>query len=254
MRLLRVLRRNAMAYRRRWRASLFSSFLQPTLFFVAMGMGLGALVDQGGTDLPGHVRFIQFLAPGLLAGACMQTAAMECTWPISDRIRWSETYSAIVATPLGVVDVVLGELAWIAVRLSMVSTAFLLVMSAFRVAIWPAAALAIPGGVVTGLAFAAPIVAYSAWNRRGDFNKLFRFLITPLFLFSGTFFPVARLPRPLQVVARFTPLYHGVELVRGLVLNTLTRGDAAVHTAYLVGLGVAGVLLANLLLRRRLTP
>lgn len=252
MRALRIVQHNAIFYRRRWRGSVFASFLQPALFLVAMGVGLGGLVDQGGAELPGHVRFIQFLAPGLLAAACMQTATAESSWPINDRIRWHDNYGAMLATPLRIVDIVAGELGWVAVRVAMVATAFLLVMSAFGVASWPSAIVAVPAGVLTGLAFSGPIVAYSAWNKKGDFNKLFRFVITPLFLFSGTFFPVTRLPRPLQLVAALTPLYHGVELVRGLTLGTLAPGGWVVHAAYLAILAIAGASVALVIFRRRL--
>ena len=242
---LRVVQRNALVYRRVWRGSLFFSFLQPTLFLVAMGIGLGRMVDRGGVALPGGIPFLHFLAPGLLAAACMQTAAYESSFPISGKMTWRRNYHAITATPIGIVELVLGELAWVAIRLLMVATAFTVVMTAFGVRHSPLAVLAIPAAVLTGLAFSAPIMAYAVLLKSGgSFNSLFRFIITPLFLFSGVFFPITRLPAVLQRVAWLTPLFHGVALVRGLVLGTADAGAAVIHIAYLLAMAAIGVALA----------
>lgn len=250
---LRIVQRNALVYRRVWRGSLFSSFLQPTLFLTAMGVSLGALIDNGDAVLPGGVRFLHFLAPGLLAAACMQTATFESSFPITGKMVWHRNYEAIHATPIGVVDLVLGELAWIGVRLSMVAAAFTLVIAAFGVRRSPWALLAVPAAVLTGLAFAAPILAYAATLKVGSaFNTLFRFVITPLFLFSGVFFPVTQLPEWLQPLAWFTPLFHGVALTRGLTLGTLESPDWVVHLGYLAAMAAAGVFLAVRTFERKL--
>lgn len=231
-----------MVYRRSWRGSLFMSFLQPLLFLVAMGLGLGGMVDRGGAALPGGVSYLMFLGPGLLASACMQTASFESSFPISGKMTWQRNYHAIAATPMRVIDIVLGELAWIALRLLMVATAFTLVLAGFGAARSVQMVLAVPAAVLTGLAFSAPVMAYAATLREGgNFNAVFRFIITPLFLFSGVFFPVTRLPEPLQAVAAATPLFHGVELTRGLALHTLGWTAAAVHVGYLMALTACGV-------------
>src|SRR5262245_47704521 len=182
---LAVVRRNALVYRRTWQGSIFTSFLQPTLFLLAMGIGVGTLVDQGGAVLPGHVGFLAFFAPGLLAGACMQTAAFESSWPIHGRMTWQRNYDAIAATPVRVGDIVAGELTWLAIRLTTVAAAFLVVLLAFGVPRSPLAPLAVPAAVLTGLAFGAPIMAFAATLKNGDrFNLVFRFALTPMFLFS----------------------------------------------------------------------
>lgn len=250
---LRIVQRNALVYRHVWRGSLFSSFLQPTLFLTAMGVSLGTLIDSGDAVLPGGVGFLHFLAPGLLAAACMQTATFESSFPITGKMTWHRNYEAIHATPMRVVDLVLGELAWIGVRLSMVAAAFTLVIAAFGVLRSPSALLAVPAAVLTGLAFAAPILAYAATLKSGsNFNALFRFVITPLFLFSGVFFPVTRLPEWLQPIAWCTPLFHGVALTRGLTLETLESPDWIVHLGYLVALAAAGVFLGVRTFERKL--
>jgi lipooligosaccharide transport system permease protein len=242
---LRIVQRNALVYRRVWRGSLFFSFLQPTLFLIAMGFGLGAFVDRGAAAIPGGVSFLAFLAPGLLASSCMQTAAFESSFPIVGKMTWRRNYDAIVATPIRVADVVLGELAWMGVRLMTVATAYTTVMFVVGAARGPLLPLAVVAAVLTGLAFSAPIMAYAATHTTSaNFNAMFRFIITPLFLFSGVFFPVSLLPPVLRILAPLTPLYHGVELTRGLALQTIGPGAAVGHTAYLLALLLAGLFVA----------
>jgi lipooligosaccharide transport system permease protein len=250
---LRMVQRNALVYRREWRGTLFFSFLQPTLFLLAMGIGLGALVDEGDPSILGGLDYIQFLAPGLLAAACMQTASFESSFPITGKMTWQRNYEAISATPMRVVDIVLGELAWIAVRVGTVAVTFTAIMSLFGVPRSPLVVLAIPAAMLTGLAFSAVILGYAASvkNSKG-FNFLFRFGITPLFLFSGVFFPISRLPLGLQTVAQFTPLFHGVELTRGLTLGTIDASAWILHTGYLAGMLTIGLSIARLAFRRRL--
>jgi lipooligosaccharide transport system permease protein len=252
---VRIAHRNALVYRRAWRGSLFMSFLQPTLFLLAMGVGLGALVDSGGSPFPGGVGFLEFLAPGLLAAACMQTATFESSFPILGKMTWGRNYEAITATPIRILDLVLGELAWIAVRLSTVAVAFAAVMAGFGVPRTPWALLAAPAAVLTGLAFSAPLIAYAATLKSNEnFNAVFRFIISPLFLFSGVFFPLTRLPEPLRVAAWCTPLFHGVELTRGLTLGTLDSTASFVHVVYLVVMLAIGIVAAIWTFERRLRP
>jgi lipooligosaccharide transport system permease protein len=250
---LRIVQRNALVYRRAWRGSLFMGFLQPTLFLLAMGVGLGALVDRGGSPLPGGVGFLEFLAPGLLAATCMQTATFESSYPIAAKMSWRRNYEAITATPMRIVDLVLGELTWIAIRLSTVAAAFTLVITAFGVPRSSLVLLAVPAAVLTGLAFSACLIAFAATIRSNEnFNVVFRFIITPLFLFSGVFFPLSRLPESLQVVAWFTPLFHGVELVRGLTLGTVESPTWVAHVAFLAGMLAIGIAAAIWTFDRRL--
>lgn len=252
---LRMIQRNALVYRRSWRGTVFFSFLQPTLFLVAMGLGVGALVDRGDTSLLGGVSFLHFLAPGLLASTSMQTASFDSSFPIAGKLTWYRNYEAIHTTPMRVADIVLGELGWIGLRVASVATAFMIVMTLFGVPRSPVALLAIPAAVLTGLAFSGPVMAYATVTRTGaDFSGIFRFVITPLAIFSGVFFPITRLPAPLQRAAWFTPLFHGVELVRGLTLDTLDAGSSAwrIHVAYLAVMVAAGALTSVVLFRRRL--
>ena len=251
----RMVQRNALVYRRVWRGSIFFSFLQPSLFLFAMGVGVGTLVDGGDTSMLGGVPFLYFLGPGLLASACMQTASFESSFPITGKMSWHRNYEAISATPMRIVDLVLGELGWIAIRLSMVAIAFTAVLTIIGIPRSPLVLLAIPAAVLTGLAFSAPIIGYAAWNRSpSGFNGMFRFVITPLFLFSGVFFPVTRLPEVLGKFAWFTPLFHGVDLVRGLTLNTIESPAWLIHVGYLLGMTALGLIGSLVAFRRKLEP
>jgi lipooligosaccharide transport system permease protein len=245
----------AYQYKRTWRSSLTSSFLNPILFLAAMGVGLGSLVDKNAhssTQL-GGVGYLTFLAPGLLAASAMQTAAQESTYPVMGAIKLIRTYHAMLATPLRIIDVLIGHLAWIAVRLLLVSTVFVMVMSAFGATESWTVIFAVPAAVLTGMAFAAPIAAF-AGTRDDDvsFAALFRFLVIPMFLFSGTFFPVSQLPLALRPVAYITPLWHGVDLCRDLALGQVPFVRTVGHVVYLLALVAAGVALAAASYRRRL--
>jgi lipooligosaccharide transport system permease protein len=249
----RVLLRRLTVYRRTWRGTLFFSFLSPVLFLAAMGLGLGGFVDRSAAAALGGVSYLVFLAPGLLAANAMQTATIESTFPVMAGVRWQKHYQGMLATPLGVRDIVAGELGFVALRLLLVSGVFLAVMTAFGAVQSPLALAAMPAAVLTGLAFAAPIMAYSATQDNDNgFSVLFRFVITPLFLFSGTFFPIERLPDLLRPVAYVTPLWHGVALTRSLTLGTLDPLQGALHVAVLVALFSAGTVACLITFRRRL--
>jgi lipooligosaccharide transport system permease protein len=251
---IRVLEHNAMVYRRTWQGSVLSTLLSPVLFLAAMGIGLGGYVNRGaGAGQLGGVSYLAFLAPGLLAAQAMQTAAFETTYPIMGKIVWDKLYDAMLATPLSVRDLIAGELEWLTVRLLIACTAFLAVMTAFGAMASPLGVLALPVAILTGIAFGAPIMAFSATQKRDSgFNVIFRFGITPLFLLSGTFFPLDRLPEVVRPIAWLTPLYHGVALARQLTLGQLDPPAAVAHLAVLAAFAVAGCALAALSFRRRL--
>jgi lipooligosaccharide transport system permease protein len=168
---------------------------------------------------------------------------------------WSRVFHAMFATPITARDIALGNLAWIAARLTLIASIFTLVIVLFGAANSPLIVLAIPAAVLTGMAFAAPIAAFSATQKTPNkFNAIFRFGITPLFLFSGTFFPLESLPEAIRPLAWVTPLYHGAALTRGLSLGTLLDDPllAAVHVLVLVACVVVGTVVAIHTIERRL--
>jgi lipooligosaccharide transport system permease protein len=251
---LRVLEYNLMSYRRIWRGTLFSTFLSPILFLAALGIGLGSFVDRSGGEVLGAASYAAFLAPGLLAGQAMQTAGFESTYPIMGSIIWDRTYHGMLATPITVPSIVFGQLAWLAIRLTLVATVFFGVMVAFGLVGSPLGALSIPVTVLTGLAFGAPIMAYAATQKNDQgFSALFRFGLTPMFLFSGTFFPIEQLPSQLQIVAEVLPLHHGVALARHLVLgDEADRSNQLAHLIVLCAYVLVGTAVALYTFRRTL--
>jgi lipooligosaccharide transport system permease protein len=249
---VRVIEHNAFVFRRLWRGSIMVSFFTPLFFLASMGLGLGSLVNRSAGGV-GGVPYIDFLAPGLLAATTMQAAAFLCTYPILSNIMWDRIYDAMLATPVAVRDVLIGEVTWVALRLLLVAVIFWCVMAVFGVAHTPESLLAIPAAALNGLAFATPLIAFTATQRTDNaFSTIFRFVITPLYLLGGAFFPIAKLPVFLQVVAWASPLAHGVELCRGLVLGNLNAGPALLHTTGLLAFTIAGVAFARPLLTRRL--
>lgn len=249
---LHIVEHNAMVFRRVWRGSIMVSFFTPLFFLGAMGLGLGSFVNRGAGGV-GGVPYIDFLAPGLIAAATMQTAAFECMYPILGKIMWDHIYDAMLATPVRVVEVLAGEVSWVLLRALMVSTLFWVVMVIFGVARTPESVLVIPAAVLNGLAFATPILAFTARQRNdGGFATIGRFVVTPLFLLGGAFFPLSKLPLFLQAVAWVTPLAHGVALCRGLVLGNISGAEALGHTAVMAAYFVIGFVLARATFLRRL--
>ena len=251
----RVIEHRALQYRRTFRASLFSSFGIPALFLTAMGLGLGGYVDQNPDPSLAGLTYLQFLAPGLLAATVMQTGSFEAAFPILGGLQWNKIFHAMFATPIRALDIALGNVAWIALRLTLVASVFAIVVVAFGASRSPLIVLAIPAAVLTGLAFTTPIMAFTATQRTPDrFAAMFRFGITPLFLFSGTFYPIESLPAFLQPVAWISPLWHGVDLCRSLMLDTIGRDPllALIHVMVLVAIVTLGTMAAARTIEARL--
>jgi lipooligosaccharide transport system permease protein len=238
--------------RRTFRGTVVSALVGPLLYLTAMGLGLGSLVDKEHT-LPDGESFLVFVAPGLIAATAMQTAFGDATYPVLGSVKWVGNYWAAINTPQRPRDVMRGHALFILLRITMITGFFLAVMAAFgAVPSWEGL-LAWPAAVLTGMAFALPIMAYSiTLTNEPTLSNLFRFVMTPLFLFSGTFFPWRQLPSWAYPVAYATALWHGTELCRSLTLGTATWSSAAIHVGYLTVLAVAGLLIGQVTYRRRL--
>jgi lipooligosaccharide transport system permease protein len=241
-------------YRRTWRGSIYSSVLNPVLYLGAMGVGLGTLVDHHSTAPLGGLTYLAFLAPGLMAASAMQTAVGESLYPVFSAVKWQQTYQAAAATPLRPGDIYHGHLMFTTMRLIMNMVVFLAIMAAFGVvhSLWMLAG--VPVAVLTGLAFAVPLDAFAVTRKKNDqaFNVIFRFGMIPLFLFSGTFFPVTQLPAWIRPVAYATPLWHGVALCRALNSGAPDLIGALGHIGYLVALAGLSLLVGQVTYRRRL--
>ncbi|MGZ4580328.1 MAG: ABC transporter permease [Nocardioidaceae bacterium] len=242
-------------YKRTWKGTVVTSFVLPLLYVVAMGVLLGGFVDASGrANLDGAPPYLAFVAPGMVAAQAMTTAIGEVTYPVMGMIKWHRTYFAMVATPLAVPDIVTAHLLFVGFRVATTCAVFFVVMSFFGVFTSAVGVLAaFPVCVLLGLAFAAPIYAFSAHVKsESAFALIFRLLMIPLFLFSGAFFPISNLPTGLEWLARVTPLWQGVDLVRQLVLGQVDAPLALVHVLYLVALTAVGWWLAVRSLTRRL--
>lgn len=239
-------------YRRTWRGTVVTSVVNPVFYLGALGIGLGTLVNRASTT-PGGVKYLAFVAPGVLAATAMQIAFNESSWPVLGSIRWTRGYYAMLATPLGIRDIVFGHQLWIWTRVVTASSVYLAIVFMFGGIKSTLGILAIPACFLIGFAVAPPMAAYAA-TREHDaaFVPVNRFVIIPMFLFSGTFFPVSRLPLPLEWVAYATPAWHGVDLCRSLTLGTAKWPLSLVHVAYLLGWGVCGLAFALVTYRRRL--
>jgi lipooligosaccharide transport system permease protein len=239
-------------YRRVWRGSAVTSVITPIVYLLALGVGLGVYVDRS-TDLPGGISYLEFVAPGLLAGTMMQIASFESSWPVLSAIKWDRQYLAMLASPLRVRDVLLGHQGFVAARLTGIAMVYLVVIAAFGGVNSLYGILAVPVAVLVGVSFSAPIAAWAAHvETEVSFVAIFRFVILPMFLFSGTFFPISNLPGVLQALAHATPLWHGVSLCRQLTLGDVELWSALGHLGYLVAFTAVGLALAHHTYRKRL--
>ena len=229
-------------YLRTWKGSAISSFVSPLLYVVAMGVLLGGFIKGDPATLEGASTYLSFVAPGMLAAQTMTTVFGETTYPVMGMVKWHKTYFGMTATSLGVPEVVLSHLAFIAFRVATTSVVFLVVMAPFGVFTSVAGVLgAFVVQVLLGLAFATPVYGFSAGLKdESAFSIVFRLGLIPLFLFSGAFFPIANLGEPLESLAKITPLWHGVDLTRMLVLGRPDWPVVVVHVVYLAVLAAVG--------------
>jgi len=227
----------------------------PVMYLFAMGVGLATLVDQNSPGAFGGVSYLAFIAPALLASATIMTAATEFTYPVMDGFKWRRVYYGPHASPLGVHQIVNGYIIAITLRLTLMSAIYFGIVAAFGASpsLWGWAAVSV--AVLCGLSFGLPLMAYSAsvQEDKGQFALVMRFLVTPMFLFSGTFFPLATLPIYLQWIGWISPLWHGTQLGRMLTYGfPVPLWLVVIHVLYLVGLAVLGWRLAHRTYARRL--
>ncbi|WP_424184835.1 ABC transporter permease [Actinokineospora sp. G85] len=239
-------------YKRNWRSSVISTVLEPALFLIALGLGFGSQVEAGPATL--GLPYVQYLAPALLAATLTQTAMLESTYPVLSGFKWQRVYWAMISTPVGAAQVLSGQLAWLALRLLVSALAFVAVAAALGALTSPMILLAVLFAVLTGMAVCAPVMAYAASleSEGQQFTVLFRFIMMPMMMFSGTFFPVEQLPALVRPLIWVSPLWHGTELCRGVTIGSLGPLAALGHLAYLTALFALGAHLARRAFVRRL--
>jgi lipooligosaccharide transport system permease protein len=250
-------------YRRNWRATAVSSVLQPLLFLLAFGLGFGSLLQSGpdggarAAEATGGAPYLVWLAPALLAMSAVQSAAFESTYPVLSGFKWQRIYHAMTATPTSGAQVALGHLTWVTLKMLLSGAIYVVIIAVFGGVASAGILGSLLVAVLAGSAVASLITAFAATREDEGtaFNAIFRFVIVPMTLFSGTFFPMDRLPGWVQPLAWISPLWHSTELARASALGRLGPGGwglVAVHIAYLLGLLVIGVWLAVRLFTRRL--
>ena len=240
--LLRVVEREALVYARLWRGLAFSTFVQPALYLAAMGIGLGGMVSAHSGRVDG-LAYLDFVAPGLLVASAMELAASESMWPVLGGAKWMRQFHGVVATPIGPGELFGGFVLWTALRSMLGAAAFLLVAALLGAVPSAWGILAVPAAGLCAAAFCAPITAFSiSQDSDLSFPLIMRLGVLPLFLFSGTFFPISQLPGGLRPFASLSPLWHGVELGRAATTGRFDFAAVVVHVAVLVactGVGAA---------------
>ena len=245
---------NFVLYKRIWFSNAVGSLLQPFLYLLGMGVGVGTLIDRGGSAerLLDGTSYLGFLAPALVASTAMMVGANESMFPLMDGFTWSQSFTATTATSLRPIDLVAGLALWLATRAAIAASAVVVLILFDDTRSWglfPALGFA----VLTGLAYALPLAAWTSTRRdEVSFAAIMRFGIIPTFLFAGAFYPVDQLPSWLRPVAYATPLYHGIELCRGAVLGRLGVARGVGHVAVLVVFVAVSWLIARRTFTRRL--
>lgn len=251
--LIRVVEREALVYVRLWRGLAFSTFVQPALYLAAMGIGLGGLVSAHSGSVDG-LAYLDFIAPGLLVASAMQLAAGESMWPVLGGAKWMRQFHGVVATPIGPGELYGGFVLWTALRSMLGAAAFLLVAALLGAVPSAWGVLAIPAAGLCAAAFCAPLTAFSVTQDSDlSFPMIMRLGVLPLFLFSGTFFPINQLPSGLRPFAALSPLWHGVELARAATTGRFDALAVVVHVAILVGCIVVSALFGVRAFARRLS-
>jgi lipooligosaccharide transport system permease protein len=250
---LHVVESLALQFRRALLWNLTAGFLQPLLYLLGLGVGVGTLVDRNGSQSSlGGLSYVSFVAPGLLATSAMASASVESMWPVLGRFKWEKSYHAQIATPITSDHLVFGHLVWLTVRMLMTTAAISLVFVLFPDTRSTGLLIAVPAASLCGLAMAMPLTAVSITRERDTFFAAYqRFALVPLFLFGGAFYPISQLPGWLQAIMRITPTWHGVSLCRAATSHALAMSDLG-HVAYLVSWAAAGTVACLVTFRKKL--
>jgi lipooligosaccharide transport system permease protein len=220
---------------------VLSGFFEPVFFLLAMGLGLGSFI--GDVELPDGtaVSYAAFIAPALLAVSAMNGAVYDSTWNVFFKMHFGKLYDAMLATSLGPLDVAFGEITYALLRGGVYAIGFLTVMQVMGLNLAWSAGLAVPAVLLVAFGFASVGMAVTSYMKTFQQMDWINFVMLPMFLFSATFYPITVYPDWIQTVIKALPLWHAVELVRGLTLGVLD-GSMLTHVAYfvaMIGLGLA---------------
>jgi lipooligosaccharide transport system permease protein len=246
-----LVERNMVAYSRTW-LLLVTGALEPIFYLFSLGVGLGKLIPHVTGPAGAPVSYVDFVAPALLATAAMNGAMYDASFGIFFRLKYARVYDSVLATPLTPPDIALGELIWCLIRGGMYAVAFTVVVSFFGVLRSPWAVLAIPTALLVSLGFAGLGMAMATYMRSWQDFEAVNLLMMPMFLFSTTFFPLGVYPRGLQLFVEATPLYQGIEIIRGLMLGAV-EPSMLLRALYLALMALAGLAIAARRFGRLLT-
>jgi lipooligosaccharide transport system permease protein len=215
----RLVERNIMVYRHQW-IIIFSGVFEPIFYLIGIGLGIGGIVGEldprfvgGRTD----VSYLAYVAPALLATAAMNGAVFETIFNVFFKLNYAKTYEGVLATPMGITEIALGEMMWALMRAALYAVAMFVIMLVTGLILSPWGLLMVPAALLVAAAFAAAGLAGTSFLRTvNDFDVPMGLIVMPMFLFSGTFFPVDIYPAPIQWLMQINPLYHSISLIRGL--------------------------------------
>jgi lipooligosaccharide transport system permease protein len=247
----RLVERNIMVYRHQW-IVILSGVFEPMLYLAGIGFGVGGFVP-GVTLADGrYVSYAAYVAPAFLATAAMNGAVMETIFNVFFKLNYAKTYDGILATPMGITEIAVGEMLWALMRAALYSVAMLVVMAIFGLVLSPLVLLTVPAALLVSGAFSAAGLAGTSFLRTvQDFDIPMGLIVQPMFLFSGTFFPISYYPGFIQVFMQATPLYHSISLMRGLATG-IVSAQQAWDLAYLVAFFAAAMWLAMRQMERKL--
>jgi lipooligosaccharide transport system permease protein len=247
----RMAQRNILVYRHQW-IIILSGVFEPLFYLLGIGLGIGAIVRDvalaDGTVIP----YAAYVAPALMATAAMNGAVFETIFNVFFKLNYAKTYDGVLATPMGITEIALGELIWALLRAVLYAVAMFLVMLPMGLVLSPLGVFTIPAALLVAATFAAAGLAGTSYLRTvNDFDIPMGLVVMPMFLFSGTFFPITIFPEPIQLVIQVTPLYHGINLIRGLSTGLFDAGDL-LSVAYLVAFFAVCLWIAMRQMERRL--
>jgi lipooligosaccharide transport system permease protein len=235
--------RNLYVYRHGWMVIL-SGFFEPLFYLLGVGFGVGALVGSVLGPDGTKIAYQLFVAPALLARASMNGALNESTFNFFFKLNYDKTFAAILATPLSSGDIAVGELTWALIRGGLYAIGFMAVMVVFGLAVSPWVVFAVPAALLVGLAFGAVGMAATSFMKTWQDFDLIQLVVLPVFLFSGTFYPIETYPEAIRWIVQVTPLYQGVDLIRSLAVGAISP-VLLVHVAYLLAMGAIGLFVVS---------
>jgi lipooligosaccharide transport system permease protein len=248
---LRVVQRNMMVYRHSW-IVIVSGFFEPLFYLIGIGYGLGLFVNTVEVRPGFEIPYAAFVAPGLLAMSSMNGAIAETIFNVFFRLNYERIYEGMMATPLGIRDIAIGELIWSLFRGTLYAAAFVAVMAVMGLVFSPWVVLVVPGAILLGAAFSAAGLAATSFMRTvQDFDLPMGLVVMPMFLFGGVFFPISIYPEWVRWIVEALPLYRGVHLFRGLSTGALEL-SMLFDVAYLVAFTTVGLWIAMAQMERRL--